>query len=183
MFIRRVAAVVGAGIVLAAAIPTFVDAAQQFQGVLVKNTDADPVRTQEAGTFSSHVFIRTTNGLTPACFELPLPDGPVVVEHLDAQLGIDAEAYLRIPTATDDAGTPEPIDTLGELYLPATRGNIQSDRTMFTLASALRLEGEFVAVDGVLFHTPTKTVQLCAFDDDPNMIGLGSAIVSGRTLR
>lgn len=44
---KKVLAVVGAGVVLAAAVPTFADAAQKFQQVVVANEDSDPVPVAE----------------------------------------------------------------------------------------------------------------------------------------
>lgn len=44
---KKVLAVVGAGLVLAAAVPTFADAAQKFQEVIVANEDSDPVPVAE----------------------------------------------------------------------------------------------------------------------------------------
>jgi hypothetical protein len=49
-YLKKAAAVAGAGLVLAAAVPTLAGAAAKFQEVVVRNTDSEPVPTKAIGT-------------------------------------------------------------------------------------------------------------------------------------
>lgn len=127
-YVKRVVAVAGAGLVLAAAVPTFADAAVRAQDVLIRNTDAEPVPTKAIGTTPVSGSVAVTGPVSVAapgrftgqaeagggpggenCTDLAVPAGKrylVEAVHLDVNTTeAEPNVYIRLVRALGPGNT------------------------------------------------------------------------------
>ena len=158
-YLKKAAAIVGAGLVLAAAIPTFADAAVKAQEVLIRNTDAEPVPTKAVGTTPVSGTVGVSGPVTVTrperftgqaeasggpggedCTDLVVPAGKrylVEAVHLDVGTSAEPNVYIRLTRATGPGST-----SLLRFTTPLTQRGpaIGSARSL-----SGRVEGPFVA--------------------------------------
>lgn len=114
-YVKKAAAVAAAGLVLAAAVPTFAEAAGKFQEVVIRNTDSEAVPTKAIGTtpVSGSVAV---DGPVSVSGAVSVPDGVTIngtptVNLAGGSVAVaPPERFVRQLTATGEGGGESCVD-------------------------------------------------------------------------